>query len=176
MNQIVRTPLLRAVAGCALLLVTSLAQAQYAWIDEKGIRQYSDRPPPPSTPAGKILKAPGRPQLELAAPVQEGAAGAIPAGEAQAQKAKAPPTLAEREADYRKRAKDRAEAERKATEEAQRKTEVAENCASARQAKAQLDSGMRIADTGADGERAYISDAERAKRAAKASKVLEGCR
>lgn len=41
-----------------LLVGAGLAQAQYSWIDEKGVREFSDRPPPPGTPAEKILKAP----------------------------------------------------------------------------------------------------------------------
>lgn len=47
------------LAATLLLLASSLAHAQYSWIDEKGVRQFSDRPPPPGTPAEKILKAPG---------------------------------------------------------------------------------------------------------------------
>jgi hypothetical protein len=53
---------------------------------------------------------------------------------------------------------------------------MADNCASARQYKAQLESGIRVADTSPAGERAYITDEERAKRLAKTRRVLEGCR
>lgn len=55
------------VLGVAALLVAGFAHAQYSWIapyswiDEKGVRQLSDRPPPPGTPADKILKAPQMP-------------------------------------------------------------------------------------------------------------------
>lgn len=37
------------------------ALAQYAWLDARGVRQFSDRPPPPSVPDHRILKAPGKP-------------------------------------------------------------------------------------------------------------------
>jgi hypothetical protein len=164
-----RLSLPRLFAG-ALLLCAGLAQAQYAWINANGNREYSDRPPPPSTPRSKILKAPHGSPLLLEA-------DAALADEArQPEKKKGPPTLAERDADFRKRQKERGEQEQKSGEEAQRKQAVAENCASARQYKAQLESGIRIADTTAQGERAYISDEERAKRLAGTNRILEGCR
>jgi hypothetical protein len=53
---------------------------------------------------------------------------------------------------------------------------VANNCASARQYKAQLESGIRVADTSAQGERTFITDEERAKRLAKTKRILEACR
>jgi hypothetical protein len=159
---------LRLAAGAALLLVAGLAQAQYVWIDAKGLRQYSDRPPPPSTPAAKILKSPH--------PLAVDVAPANAPAEPKAQPNKGAPTLAERDADFRKRKQEGAEHEKKAAEEAQRKQAQLENCASARQYKVQLESGTRIADSGPDGERGYISDAERTTRLAKVNQVLAGCR
>jgi hypothetical protein len=159
---------LRLFAGAALLLAAGFAQAQYVWIDAKGLRQYSDRPPPPSTPPEKIIKSPQ--PVALAIEV-------LPApADPKAQPKKGAPTLAEREADFRKRKQEAAEQDKKAAEEAQRKQAQLENCASARQYKAQLESGIRIADTGADGERGYISDADRATRLAKANRILADCR
>jgi hypothetical protein len=48
----------KAILASMLLLACSLAHAQYSWIDTKGIRQFSDRPPPVDTPEAKILKVP----------------------------------------------------------------------------------------------------------------------
>jgi hypothetical protein len=164
-------PLPRLFAGAALLLCAGLAQAQYAWINANGNREYSDRPPPPSTPRSKILKAPhGSPLL------QEAQAAPAAADDAKPEQKKGPPTLAERDADFRKRQKERGEQDQKGAEEAQRKQALAENCASARQNKMQLESGVRIADVSAQGDRAYISDEERARRLAATSHVLEACR
>jgi outer membrane biosynthesis protein TonB len=160
---------LRLFAGAALLLAAGLAQAQYVWIDANGLRQYSDRPPPPSTPPEKIIKSPQPVALAIEAPP-------APAPDPKAQPKKGAPTLAEREADFRKRKQEGAEQDKKAAEEAQRKQAQLENCASARQYKAQLESGIRIADTGADGERGYISDADRATRLAKANRIVAECR
>jgi hypothetical protein len=161
----------RLVAGAALLLCAGLAQAQYAWINASGNREYSDRPPPPSVPASKILKAPrGSPLLV------EATAAAAPEEAPKAEPKKGPPTLAERDADFRKRQKERGEQEQKAAEEAQRKQALAENCASARRYKAELESDVRIADTTAQGERSFISDEERARRLAGTRRILDSCR
>ncbi len=175
MKKFTRRSLLRLLAGSAFL-VAGLAQAQYAWVDAKGVHHFSDQPPPPATPAAKILKAP---RARNALPyVEESAAPEAdqPPAAAPAPKAKAQPTLAEREADFRKRAQEREKQERKAAAEAQRKAALAENCESARQYKAQLESGIRVASTSADGERAFMSDEERARGLAKTNAVLRDCR
>src|SRR5471030_2362506 len=60
--------LLRLLAGGALLALSAQALAQYIWLDEKGIKHLSDRPPPPSVPDQRILKAPGKPLFDPYAP------------------------------------------------------------------------------------------------------------
>jgi type IV secretory pathway VirB10-like protein len=173
MSHPARSSLPRLIAiGATLLLLAGLAQAQYVWIDAKGLRQYSDRAPPPSTPAANILKSPQQVALTPVAPAPPAPA---PSAEAATPK-KGPPTLAERNQDFGKRLKERGEQEQKAAEEAQRKQSLAEQCASARQYKTHLESGVRISDTGPNGERGYLSDTERAARLAQARKALEGCR
>lgn len=154
----------------ALLLFCSagLAQAQFVWIGPNGTRQYSDQPPPPGTPASNILKAPGRP-----APAQE-MPGAAPAAEAA--KPKAPPTLAEREADYRKRANEREESERKAQLAGQRSAAQAAYCEGLRKDQRLVESGVRIADIGPDGQRHYLSDADRAARRERNASQMRECR
>jgi hypothetical protein len=130
---------------------------------------YSDQPPPPGTPASKILKAPGR-----AAPAQASTDTPPPAaGEAAKPKA---PTLAEREADYRKRAKASEEADNKAQAEAKRAAAQAEYCAGVRKNQRMYESGIRIADVGADGQKRYLSDAERAAASERAARQLKDCR
>jgi hypothetical protein len=173
------SPALRLAAAAALLLATGAAQAQYAWINANGTREYSDRPPPPSVPRAKILKAPKGSALlalELEAPAAAKPAPTAPPADAKPEAKKGPPTLAERDADYRKRQQARADEEKKAAIDARRKEALSENCASARQYKAQLESGIRVADTSPEGERAYITDEEREKRLAKTKRILEDCR
>jgi hypothetical protein len=176
MNRLLTSLSLRLLAGAALLLAVGSAQAQYAWINANGNREYSDRPPPPSVPRSKILKAPkGSALLALELEAPAAAQPAAPA-DAKPDAKKGPPTLAEREAEFRKRQQARAEDDKKSADEAHRKEALAENCASARQYKAQLESGIRVADTSPEGERAYISDEERVKRLAKTKRILEDCR
>jgi len=155
---------LRATFAALLFLAAAGAQAQYVWIEPNGTRQYSDRPPPPGTPANRILKAPGRALLPPA-PVEQSAPAAKPA-----------PTLAEREAAYRERTQQRAEQERKDEEESKKQRAMAERCATARENQAQLASGTRIAQYGQDGERRYLSDEERSARMARANQALQDCR
>ena len=157
------------LAGAALLfLAAQLAHAQYVWIDANGTRQYSDRPPPAGTPPHKILKAPGR--LATAPTPEAGIDAAKPAVP------KGPPSLAEREQAFRKRAQERAEQERNEALEATRRRDLAERCEAARDAQAQLASGIRIARVDKNGERSYMSDEEKAAKAAQVNRVLKDCR
>lgn len=155
----------RLLGGLALLLSAGLAQAQYSWIDARGTRHFSDRPPPPDTPAHRILKTPGR-ALPAAQPAAPGQAAAP----------KSPPTLAEREAAYRDRMKQREEGEKKDAELARRQRDLAERCQSARQVRAQVESGIRITNVDASGERSVATDEERAAQLARANRILAECR
>ena len=168
----------RALGATLLFLAATAAQAQYVWIGPGGTRQYSDRPPPPGTPAGKIVKAPGRanPKLAPAPPAVMPADGSATDPAAKPLLPKGPPTLAEQEAAYRARTKAREEANLKAQEEAQRTRQLAERCNAARETQAQLASGTRIARYGQDGQKTYMTDAERATRAAQVNQALQDCR
>lgn len=172
MNKSYLNDTMRLLAGGALLLCAGLAQAQYAWVDEKGGKQFSDRPPPPSIPLKNILRAPGQTPVTLV-PLERDAEATPPV--APAPEPKGPPTLADRNADYKKRATEQAELDKKAAAEAAHKAAKAENCATARKYQAQLASGDRIGTHDAKGERGYMDDAERARAAARTSKVLADC-
>jgi hypothetical protein len=162
---------LRLLAACALLLGSSLAHAQYSWIDANGVRHFSDRPPPPSTPPHRILKAPGR----AAAPVQPAPAEPAPVAEAPAP-AKGPRTLAQREEEFLARSKLRQEQEKKDAAAEQRRRDLAEHCQDARQMRAQVESGVRIAKFDAKGERSFMTDEERAAQLARVNRALAQCR
>lgn len=168
----IRTPLrpaLRRLAGIALLCCAGVAQAQFVWIAPNGTRQYSDQPPPPGTPPSKILKAPGRAPVSLEPPPAAEPAP-LPAARPKA------PTLAEREADYRKRMTQRDEAERKLAAETQAAAAQAEYCREMRKSKRMAESGIRISEVGEDGQKRFITDSERAQRTASIDKALAGCR
>lgn len=161
------------LATVALTCVAGLAQAQYVWIDAKGNKQFSDRSPPSSIPDKNILKAPGRPIVAIA---PGDAVAATPSAPTAEPGKTAAPTVADRNVEFNKRATDKAAADQKAAAEAQAKAAKAEQCAAARQYKAQLDSGERIGSVGKDGQREFMSDAERALATAKTNKVLTACR
>jgi hypothetical protein len=157
----------RLVLATALIACTSLAQAQWMWVNEKGVKQLSDQPPPPGTPPSRILKAPrGQSAAELR---KDLATEAAPANgeEAPPADAKTPPpkpTLAERNADFNKRQKEAAEKSAKAEAEAQHASEKAKYCAEAKNQIAMLESGMRVSELGPNGERNFMSDEDRAQK------------
>lgn len=161
------------LATVAMTFVASLAQAQYVWIDAKGNKQFSDRSPPSSIPDKNILKAPGRPMVAIAPGDAVPVAPAAPTAEPGKT---SPPTIADRNVEFNKRITDRAAAGKKAAAEAQAKAVKAEQCAAARQYKAQLDSGDRIGSVDQTGERTFMSDADRAAASAKTNKILTACR
>jgi hypothetical protein len=160
-------PALPRLLAALLFCCAGLAQAQFVWIGPNGTRVYSDQPPPPGTPASKILKAPGR-----AAPAQP-APDTPPAPAAAKPKT---PTLAEREADYAKRAREREESDTKTQAEAKRAAAHAANCEAARKNQRMYSSGVRIADLGPDGQQRFLSDAERAAASERAAQQLKDCR
>ena len=157
---------LRTILGAALLLAAASAAAQYVWLDEKGKRTYSDRPPPPGVPAERILKAPKGMQQIMA----------VAATPADAASAAGPSPLAQREADYQKRRKEGAEQVQKAQADTERAAEQKRNCDSAAKAKAQLESGTRLRSQNSADPHEMMGDAERTAELARTNKVIASCR
>lgn len=155
--------------GCAL---AGTALAQYVWIDGSGVKQYSDMPPPVSVPAARILKTP-RPVSAPASAV--GTAPAPADAGATADKPKAPPTLADKNAEFNKRRAEQAEQEKKAAEQSRIAAEKTKNCERARQYQKTLASGIRVASTDKNGERVFLDDAQRAQEQQEVKKVLQNC-
>lgn len=149
---------LRVTAACMLVAAAAAAPAQHVWLDEKGVKQYSDQPPPPGTPASRVLQSPG---ARPTAPAPQAAGG---------------PSLAERNAEFEKRRIERAERERKESEQAAMEKDRNRNCDQARAYGRALAAGGRIARTDANGERSYLTDAQRAEEMAHVQKVLEQCK
>ncbi|KQV80964.1 hypothetical protein ASD15_13845 [Massilia sp. Root351] len=163
----------------ALAALPAWSHAQYMWLDEKGMKQLSDQPPPPSVPQNRILKqpsgqgaaAPGYgPAAQSPAPAAEG-----DAPDAAESKVKRPPTVAERNAEFAKRKAESQAAEQKAAQEAARKAEQAANCDSARSNQAALDSGTRMTEFDKSGQRVFLSDEQRAERSRRNQKILAEC-
>jgi type IV secretory pathway VirB10-like protein len=168
MNRINRTHLL---AAGVLMALASLAQAQYMWIDEKGMKQLSDRPPPPSIPLKNVLKAPRG--LPSAADVAADQATRAPTPEAAKPQA---PSLAQQNADFRKRAKEKEELEQKQQAAEATKSAKAQDCERAESAKYSYESGIRVATFDKNGERSIMTDEQRAAGVTRANKTLAGCK
>ena len=163
-----------AVALLGAFGFSSVAYAQYVWLDEKGVKQYSDMPPPVSVPKNRVLKEPGTPSRTLAtAPAEAAAQDSLPAT---AEKEKLPLTTAEKNTDFQKRRAEQAEKDKKAAEEAQRAADKAKHCEQARSYQRALQSGGRIARTDKNGERYFLNDEQRAKEAQDAQRALEACK
>lgn len=156
----------RLAVATALALLAGLAQAQYVWVDDNGRKQLSDRPPPTSVPAKHILKQPsGVPQVQDAEPAAAAASSA----------SSGPMSVADRDADYKKRQQEKADKDAKAAEEAKQKLAKRKNCESARAYMSQLASGERIGVVGNNGERGFMNDADRARRTAETKRILNDC-
>jgi hypothetical protein len=148
------------------MLLCNLSFAQWAWIDEKGGKQFSDLPPPASVPKNKILKSPGR---AVQAPESSAAASST-------EKLQKPVTTASKNEDFLKRRAEQEEKEKKLAAEQQANTEKAKNCERARAYKQSLESGIRIANVDKNGERNYLDDGKRAQELAEANKALADCK
>ena len=148
----------------AFAMATSLtAAAQYQWIDKNGSRVYSDVAPPADIPAKNILKQPRG--SSLTAPVAAAPAQAAPATAAAsaATPASGPATAGvDKALEEKKKQAEAAEAAKKKAEEQKLAQARAENCKRAREGKATLDSGVRMARTNEKGEREVLDDTQRA--------------
>jgi hypothetical protein len=154
------------MAGLGLLAVLACplsAFAQYAWLDETGVKQFSDRPPPPNVPASRILKQPGG----VPRPVSD---------EEQPSSEKAAPTLAERNAEFKKRQAEREDREKKGNESTQHSQDTERNCHRARDYQRSLDSGERIARLDGSGNRVYLNDEQRATEMRDNRRILDKCK
>ncbi len=184
MNFHRKTSLLFLLITVFWLALAGNVRAQYVWLDEKGVKQFSDQPPPPNVPKNRILKAPNsKPAANPAtgdgtdaAPVDAPAAASASASAAAASANSGPPSLAERNAEFAKRKKEQAEKEKKAAEESAIQETKKKNCIAARENQRALDSGVRITQVGKNGEREFMSDEQRAKAAQENKRGLEECK
>jgi hypothetical protein len=163
---------------CVLFSLLSFsAAAQWAWVDANGRKIFSDRGPPADIPAKAIFKRPGPATPLVAAQPAVGATAAdsnLPAASAPQDKASGAkpsgvdPVLAER----KKKEEQALEAKRKSEQERIGRLK-ADNCERAKLAKKGLDSGVRLAQTNAKGEREIMDDAARAKESQRIQSVID---
>ena len=159
-----------------LLGLSSHVGAQYIWLGDKGIKQYSNMPPPPAVPNSHILKSPGLVSQAQAPGVTPGTAPAQGDNAATVATAKLPMTTAEKNADFQKRRLEQAEKDKKAADETQRAADKSKNCERASAYQKALDSGQRISWQGKDGQSAFLSDTQRAQESRDAKRILNECK
>jgi hypothetical protein len=141
----------------SLLLLAAHVQAEmYRWTGPDGKVHYSDQPPSTAAKEQKLDTIKSRPAAPAAS---EGAQGGAK-------------SVAEQEAEFRKR---RVEAEEKRAKDEKQLAEAKEhehNCRVARGQLQDLESGRRMTAYNEKGERVYSEEAERASRIAQAKKTV----
>ena len=171
----------RALLFALTLAATMAAHAQYQWIDKDGRRVFSDRPPPADVPQKNVLKQPRMSNAPLitTAPAAPAAAASTPAaGEAPnaatrpAAAASAAPAGVDKALEEKKKQAEAAEAAQKKADEQRLAAARADNCKRAMNAKATLDSGMRMARLNDKGEREVLDDAQRAAELKRVNQII----
>lgn len=158
--------------GVACLMSMS-AMAQWQWIDKDGRKVFSDRAPPADTPEKNILKQPAGRSPAVILPAAATAPG-TDAGTSSAKVEGMAPKLSgkDKELEEKKKQAEDAQAAKKKAEEQKIAQAKADNCARARQSKAGLDSGVRIASTNDKGERVIMDDAARAAETQRVQSII----
>ena len=144
-----------------LALASIGAWAQWQWLDKDGRKVYSDRAPPPEVPEKSIIKRPGG--GKAAADAQVSATPETVTAKVTLVPASGPKVSSfdkDLEA-KRKQAADAENVKRRDEEERVAKAKV-ESCARAKQARATIESGVRMSQTNAAGEREVMDEAARA--------------
>ena len=165
---------LRLLFSAATFLICTATMAQYQWIDANGRKVFSDQPPPASVPAKKVLQQPSKSAVTTAVSAEadaDASAKTDAAAPAAPVVVKAKPIDKELEA-KKKQADDELAAKKKADQEAQTKAKI-ENCARAKNAKAGLDSGLRISQINAKGEREVMDDVTKAAEIKRIQSIIE---
>lgn len=128
----------------SLALSSAVCAEMYRWVDSQGRVHYSDEPPPAGAKSSKTVTPPP-PSYS-------------PAGEA----AK-PKTWQEKDMEFRQRQSTQAEAQAKKEKAEADAKQKKQNCEIARKQLQILESGQRVSDVNAAGEREYLDDAARQK-------------
>lgn len=171
-------PILRSIVLIAAVLLSTGALAQWQWQDKDGRMVFSDRAPPPGVPDKNILKRPGGPRAVTPLAAVDSGDATPPAAPANAaagpQSAASAPKISgvDKElAEKKKKAEQEEAAKRKADEDKAAKVR-ADNCERAKQAKANLDSGVRLSRINPQGEREVMDDAARAVESVRIQSVI----
>jgi len=128
------------------------------WVDEQGRVHYSDQPPPSVVKSKKI-----GPKARENIPTETGDTPES-GSQADTENSDEPKTIAEREADLRKKQKADKEAAEKAAKEKASKEANKDSCARAQINLKALQGEMRIMELNEKGEQVYLDDEQRKQR------------
>jgi len=161
-------PIHAVLVACALVMPVA-ASAQWQWLDAQGKKVFSDQPPPLDVPEKNILRRPHGSRAAAApapapAPAEAPAAPAAPAGKAAG---------VDKELEEKARQAEEAEKAKRAAEEKKIAQAKADNCSRARQGKATMDSGMRVARVNDKGEREILDDNARAAEQRRLQSIID---
>ena len=151
------------------------AHAQWQWVDKDNKKVFSDKAPPPDIPEKNILRKPGAPSkpLSFSTPSTPAEPAAAVAPVASSNK----PAGVDKDLEEKAKKTEDAEKARQAVEVQKVAQAKAENCNRARQGKATMDSGMRVARINAQGEREIMDDNARAAEQQRLQSVIDAdCR
>ncbi|MEO8330947.1 MAG: DUF4124 domain-containing protein [Gallionella sp.] len=148
--------------NCLLVLLMMFGINAYAevnkWVDENNRVHYSDQPPPGGDKSKKIRSAS---DSKVSGDASSGT---------ESNKSGEPKSIAEREAELKKKQKEKQEAAGKSAQEKANKEANKENCTNAQSNLKALQSGVRMMEIDAKGERVYLGDEERQRRITKTEK------
>jgi hypothetical protein len=162
---------LKRIALASLTLsLAAVASAQYIWLDESGVKQYSDAPPPTSVPKNRILKEPGTRSKAETDSVSESGKGA------NSETAAPPTTWAEKNAAFQKRRAEQAKKDAKAAEEEKLAADKAKNCENASNQQQILSTGQAIFRLDKNGQRTFVTEEQRQKELQETNKALDNCK
>ena len=152
------------------------AFAQWQWIDKDGRKVFSDRSPPAEINEKDILKRPGsRGSVAVAVTAAGESAPAVPALTISAAAKGSAPKLTGKDAQLEAKKKQAEEEEAGKTKAEDEKVVAAkaDNCNQAKRYLSTLDSGVRMANTNAKGEREIMDDSKRAEEKKRAQGVAD---
>jgi len=173
MKAYVKPLALALFAAGALAAGTPAAAQIYKCVGAGGKTVYSQSPCPSNTKSAPIQdRVPGSVAPPPAPAASAGTAGAGGTAAAPAAKPSGPKSVAEQDADFRKRRADEAEAAKKSSEAQEQAEAKQKNCTAARANLAGLQMGGRQARINEKGERYFLDDAQVAQEMERAKQSM----
>ncbi len=141
-----------ALVSAVIWAAPGHAQQLYKWTDANGRVQYSDRKPPDGKQAVEVRNT---------------------VSSVGSQKSVGGKSASELDKEFQKRREEQAESQQKQQQTAMQDKQKAESCDAARRNLAALQSGQRIERYNMNGERSYLSDADRPREIQRNQQLVE---